>query len=90
MLAGDNCKEQHAAGHLGPLGPTTWGGGKRGFGTGSAFCCTQAAYLGAEPVKHLSTEVRLSSEGLCASLKEVLVCLRLQTSEGLLEQGLRV
>lgn len=85
MLAGDNCKEQH----LGPQ-EQSWEGGKRGFGTGSAFCRTQAAYLGAELVKHLSTEVRLSSEGLCTSLKEVLVCLRLQTSGGLLEQGIRV
>ena len=62
----------------------------RGFGTGRAFCCTQAAYLGADPVKRLSTEVLLSSEGLCASLKEVLVCLRLWTRVRLLDQGLRV
>lgn len=87
VLADDNCKEQNAAEHLGPR-ERSCEGCERGFG--SAFCCTQAAYLGADPVKHLSTEVSLSSEGLCTSLKEVLVCLRLRIHVSLLDQGLRV
>lgn len=88
-LADDNCKEQNAAEYLGPQ-ERSWEGCKGGFGTSTAFCCIQAAYLGADPVKHLSTEVSLSSEGLCTSLKEVLVCLRLWVYVSLLDQGLRV
>jgi len=88
-MADDNCEEQNASEHLGPQ-EQSCEGGERGYGTGSAFCCRQAACLGADPVKHLSTEVSLSSEGLCTSSKEVLVCLRLRTPVSLLDQGLRV
>lgn len=50
VLAADRCKEQNAAEHL---GPQKWSceGWERSFGTGGAFCCTQAAYSGADPVK---------------------------------------